>query len=192
MTVSAPPNILTLSDTIHFIENVHLDIEYNEIFIIGFENIAITSLSGQLITSKKLSEGSTVIGQQRTPQGWQYFCRNDSHLINCISSESETSEVELESASESHNTAAWSPCGKYVAVGSIGTTLSVWHTQTGELVMQVSMSWANEEEFINPPSLSVKGWSKTGNEIICIAEVMMTSNVIVWNLKSQKILTIIQ
>ena len=194
MTASAPPNILTLSDTIHFIENVHLDVEYNEFFIIGFENIAITSLSGQLITTINLPEGSTIVGQQRTPQGWQYLCRIDSLLINYTFSATDTDsyEVELHSTSESLNTAAWSPCGKYVAVGSIGTTLSVWDTQTGELVMQDSMSWDNEEEFINPPTLSVKGWSKTGNEIICIAEVMMTSNVIVWGFKTKNILAVIQ
>ena len=99
MTVSSPqPNILPLSDSIHFIEKVHLDTEYNEIFIIGFENIAITSLSGQLITTINLPEGSTVVGQQRTPQGWQYLCRIDSHLINYTFSatDTDTSEVKLD------------------------------------------------------------------------------------------------
>ena len=193
MTVSSPqPYILPLSDSIHFIEKVHLDTKYNEIFIIGFESIAITSQSGQLINTINLPDGSIVVGQQRTQHGWQYLCRIDSHLINYTFSATRTSEVKLDLAGESYKTAAWSPCGRSVAVGSIGTTLSVWDTQTGELVMQDSMSWDNEEEFINPPTLSVKGWSKTGNEIICIAEVMMTSNIIVWNLKSQKILTIIQ
>ena len=58
--------------------------------------------------------------------------------------------------------------------------------------MQNSMSWDNENEFINPPTISEKEWCKTGNEIICIAEVMMTSNVIFWNFKTKKLLTIIQ
>ena len=186
------PILLTISENISLITASHYDPKHDEIFVIGFKKIAITNLSGQLITTRKIPENSTVIGQQRTPAGWQYLCQEGSHLINHTQSASKDTQIEFESPRESPRTAAWSPCGEYVAVGSVGTTLSVWNTKTGKLVMKNSINWDNEEEFINPPTLSVKSWSETGEEIITIAEEIISSNILVWDFKTNKLLTIIE
>jgi hypothetical protein len=190
---NSPPTLLHISEKIGEIKSVHFEAKYNEFFIVSyFDAIALVTTTGQLLTSQNLPENSTVIGQQRTPAGWQFLCQQDSRLSNHSLSTDKGSKIELEDPGESHETAAWSPCGQYVAVGSVGTTLSVWNTQTGKQVMKKSINWDNEEEFINPPTLSVTGWSDTGNEIICTAEEIISSNILVWDFKTNKLLTIIE
>lgn len=187
------PTLLDISEKIGEIKSVHFEPKYNEFFIVSFfDAIALANTSGQLLVSHNLPENSTVIGQQRTPAGWQFLCQLDSRLSNYYLTTDKISEVELEEPYKTPKTAAWSPCGNYVAVGSVGTTLSVWDTKTGKLVMKKSINWDNEEDFINPPTLSVTGWSDTGNEIICTAEEIISSNILVWDFKTNKLLTIIE
>ncbi|GMR01579.1 MAG: hypothetical protein BMS9Abin19_0978 [Gammaproteobacteria bacterium] len=173
---------------------MHFDAKHSEIFVIGvYDQIALTTVSGQLITIQELTEGSNVIAQQRTPAGWQFICRRDSGLTHCTLEKDSVSEIPLGTPREKSRTATWSPCGQFVAIGSEGTTLSVWNTQTGKQLMQKSIYWNKaDDEFINPPTLSVIGWSETGDEIICLAEEIISSNVIVWNFKTQTLVTHIQ
>ena len=179
------PTLLAISEMIGEIKSVHFEAKYNEFFIVSyFDAIALATTSGQLLASQNLAENSTVIGQQRTPAGWQFLCQQNSRLINHSLSTDKGSEIELEDPCKEPKTAAWSPSGQYVAVGSVGTTLSVWDTHTGKQVMKKSINWDNEEEFINPPTLSVTGWSDTGNEIICTAEEIISSNILVWDFKT--------
>ena len=172
---------------------MHFEAKYNEFFIISyFETIALVTTSGQMITSQNLPKNSTVIGQQRTPSGWQFLCQQDSRLTNHSLTVDKDAEVELEDPGESPRTAAWSPCGNYVAVGCVGTTLSVWNTHTGKKVMQESINWDTDEERINPPTLSVTSWSDTGKKIICTAEEIISSSTLIWDFKTNKLLTIIE
>lgn len=187
------PTLLEISERIGAIQSLHINTKYNEIFIISFfDEVAVASISGKLITTQKLHENSNVIGQQRMHEGWQFLRQQDSRLSNHTLNTDNADEVELEEPYKTPKTAAWSPCGNYVAVGSVGTTLSVWDTKTGKLVMKKSINWDNEEEFINPPTLSVISWSDTGNEIICTAKEIISSNILVWNFKTNKLLTIIE
>ena len=187
------PTILNLSERIGAIKSQHFDANSNEIFTISlFDEIAIATISGQLLTDQKLPENSTVIGQQRTSSGWQFLNQNDSSLSNHTVSKDNSSVVKLEEPCKSPKSAAWSPCGNYVAVGSIGTTLSVWNIKTGKLIMQNSVNWDNEDEFINPPTLTVTGWSVTGEEIITVTKEMVSSNIVVWDFKTNNVLAIIQ
>jgi WD40 repeat protein len=185
--------ILDISEKIGQIKSVHFEPKYNEFFIIShFDTFALATTSGQMLASHNLPENSTVIGQQRTPAGWQFLCEKDSDLSNHSLTTDKISEVELKDPCKSPRTAAWSPCGQYVAVGSVGTTLSVWDTHTGKQLMQKAINWDTEEDRINPPTLSVTGWSDTGNEIICTAEEIISSNILVWDFKTNKLLTIIE
>ena len=51
--------------------------------------------------------------------------------------------------------------------------------------MKKSINWDNEEKFINLPTLSVTGWSDTGNEIICTTEEIISNNILTWDLKKK-------
>ena len=187
------PTILELSASIGVIEEIYFDIEHSEFFAMCLEKVAVLSLSGELIKVLQLPEFSKVIGQQRTPDDWQCLCHDDSGLINYTISADQTLEVKLIDLplGESAKTAAWSPCGHYVAVCSEGTTLYVWNTNTGQMVMQKSINWGNEDSFIIPPTLSVTGWSKTGNEIITTAGEMISNNVLIWDFQTKQLLTVI-
>ena len=77
-------------------------------------------------------------------------------------------------------------------IGSEGTTISVWDTRTGIRTMHKSFSWDDDAEFINPPTLSAIGWSKTGNEVITLAGEIISRNILVWDFKTQKLITVIQ
>ena len=190
---NSPPTLLDISEKIGEIKSVHFEAKYNEFFIVSyFDAIALVTTTGQLLASHNLPKNSTVIGQQRTPSGWQFLCQQDSHLSNHSLTADKGSKIELEDPSESPRTAAWSPCGQYVAVGSVGTTLSVWDTHTGKQLMQNAINWDTEEDRINPPTLSVISWSDTGNEIICTAEEIISINILIWNFKTNKLLTIIE
>lgn len=194
MTVSdTPPTVLALSESIGDIEEIYFDLEHREIFAICFEKIAVASLSGELISIQKLPETSKVIGQQRTPGGWRCLCREGSGLTNYSLSADQNSEVKLlePSMRESIKTAAWSPCGQYVAVGSEDITLSVWNTESGQLVMQKSVNWGNEDPFIIEPTLDVISWSKMGKEIITTAGVIMSNNVLIWDFQTKQLITVI-
>ena len=187
------PTLLPISEKIGEIKSVHFEQKYNEFFIISyFDSIALATTSGELIKTQNLQENSTVVGQQRTPSGWQFLCQQDSRLSNHSLMTDSISEIELEEPCKEPKTAAWSPCGNYVAVGSVGTTLSVWNTHTGKQLMQNAINWDIEEDRINPPTLSVTGWSDTGNEIICTAEEIISSNILIWDFKTNKLLTIIE
>ncbi|MBC8386375.1 MAG: WD40 repeat domain-containing protein [Gammaproteobacteria bacterium] len=187
------PTILAFSETIGTIEGICFDLEHGEIFALCFEDVFVVNLSGELIITQKLPGESRVIGQQRTPNGWQYLCQESSGLTNYSLSVDQNSEVKLLESilEESAQTAAWSPCGRYVAVGSDGITFSVWNTDTGELVMQKSLNWGNEDPFIIPPTLSVIGWSKTGKEIITSTGSMISNNVLIWDFPAKRLRTVI-
>ncbi len=60
--------------------------------------------------------------------------------------------------------------------------------------MQKPILWnkKDESEFINPPSLSVIAWSDNGEEIITIAEAIISKTILVWNFKTRKLLSIIE
>ena len=82
MTDLKPTN-LNLSERIGAIKSQHFDANSNEIFTFSlFDEIAIATISGQLLTDQKLPENSTVIGQQRTSSGWQFLNQIDSFLNN--------------------------------------------------------------------------------------------------------------
>ena len=191
--LNSPPKQLSLSNHLCDIRSMHFDADSDEIFAIGvYGQIAITTLSGKLITIQEIPKDANIIAQQRTPAGWQFICQQGTTLTNCLLKKNRITSTTLEAQQEKPKTAAWSPCGKYVAIGSEGTTLTVWETMTGNQTMQDSVSWDNRREFINPPTLSVLSWNKSGTRIICIAKEIISSSIIVWDVKTKKLLTIIQ
>ena len=146
------PTCLTLSEQMNGVNSIHFDETYNEFFVIGdFDEIALTTLSGQLITIQILPDDTKVIAQQRTPLGWQFICCKDTFLTNCILSKDNIINITLKAPIEKARTAAWSPCGQYVAIGSEGTTISVWDTRTGIRTMHKSFKWNDDAKFIPPP-----------------------------------------
>lgn len=183
---------MAISESIGGLATTHFAPEHGEILAIGQEAIALLDLSGQLITSRKLSSDTTIIGQQRTPTGWQYLIQKDTRFINCTLRTDNITDIEFETSHELPHTAAWSPSGQYVAVGSTGTTLSVWDTNSGKQLLQKSIQWDNDHEFINPPNLSVIGWCKIGKNIITSAEEMLFSSVVIWDFANKEIVTIIE
>ncbi len=187
------PTCLALDDLMCGVNSIHFAKEYNEFFAIGdFEDVVVSTLSGQLITHQKLPDNTRVIAQQRTIHGWQFIYRVDTQLTNCTINNDNIIKTTLKDPVMTARTAAWSPCGQYVAVGSEESLLSVWNTQTGELIMQKPVNWNNDAEFINPPTLSVINWSESGEEIICIAGANLSCNVLVWDFVNKELITIIQ
>ena len=184
---------LTLSDHIYDIRSMHFDAGSNEIFAIGvYDQIALATLAGELLAIQELPKGANIISQQRTPAGWQFLYLIDTELTACLLKNKAITAITLDTSCEKPRTAAWSPCGKYVAIGTEGTTLTVCDTQTGKQVMRKTIQWNKaEREFINPPTLSVISWSNSGNEIICLAKEMLSSNMIAWDFKKKVLISII-
>lgn len=187
------PTCLALDDVMCGVNSIHFDKKYNEFFAIGdFEDVAVSTLSGQLITHQRLAGDTQVIAQQRTISGWQFICKKETDLSNCTIDKNNVIKTLLIKPMKTARTAAWSPCGQYVAIGSEECLLSVWNTQTGNLVMQKPINWSDDAEFFNPPTLSVVSWSESGEEIITIAGSGISCNVLVWDFANKKLITIIQ
>jgi WD40 repeat protein len=179
------PYHLQISETIGDFQKVNLSPDHDELFIVGSNGIAITTTSTGTVVTHAISASSTIVGQQRTQDGWQCIYQDNSRLINRRLFDDTYSDIVLETPVASPYTASWSPCGHYVAVGSTGTSLSVWSTRTGELVLRKSISWGDEGDLLTSPTLSVKGWLSTEQKIVTVAEYLAACSIFVWDFDTQ-------
>ena len=181
---SSNPYHLQISETIGEFLEVNLSLGSDELFIVGYGGIVTISLSTETHISHVISPQCTVVGQQQGPDGWQCVIHENSTLVNRRLIGDTYSDTLLDTPIESPYTASWSHCGQYVTVGSTGTSLSVWDTRTGELVLRKNISWG-EEELLTSPTLSVRGWLSAGLKFVTIAEYLAARAVVIWDLETQ-------
>jgi WD40 repeat protein len=183
---SSTPYHLQISETIGEFLEVYLSPGSDELFIVGYSGIVTISLSTETLIRHVISPQCTVVGQQQGPDGWQCVIHENSTLVNRRLIGDTYSDTLLDTPIESPYTASWSHCGQYVAVGSTGTSLSVWDTRTGELVLRKYISWGEgEEELLTSPTLSVRGWLSAELKFVTVAEYLAASTVMVWDLETQ-------
>lgn len=179
-----------ISDRIGDVLEFNWTAEFGEILVVGYEGTAVLTASGELGSTRSLPADVKIIGQQRTPQGWQVLVRENSALSILFVQTDGLPDVSLNCTLTDPHTARWSPCGNLVAVGSIGTDLSVWNTTTGLQKWKRSIVW-DTDEFLTPPELSIQGWSRDGKRIITTAEYLASHALNVWDADSGEVLAFV-
>jgi len=179
-----------LSDQIGDIYEFEWDAEFQEVLVTGYKGIAILTASGEIVCTRPLPSDVKIIDRQRTPQGWRVLAREDSALSILSIPTDGSPDVLLNDTVPEPHTACWSPCGTLVAVGSVGTDLSVWGTNTGLLHWKRSIAW-DVDEFLTPPKLSIKGWTRDGKRILATAEYLAALALNVWDADSGEVLAFV-
>ena len=179
-----------ISDRVGDIIEIKWSAEFREILVLGYEGIAVLTASGELVATRPLPANVKIIGQQRPPQGWRVLvCGNTELRIISISTNG-SPDVLLKGVEQEPHTARWSPSGHLLAVGSVGTTISVWNTNTGLPQWKRSIGW-DMDEFLTPPTLSVHGWTPDGKRIVTKSEYLAARACSVWDAGSGELLTFI-
>jgi len=177
-----------VSDQIGTICKITWATEFCEILVIGEEGMAVLTASDEIVATSALPSDITIVDQQRTPQGWRVLVYGDS-VIRILSIPSGGSpDVILSGTVTEPHTACWNPCGNLLAVGSIGTELSVWNTNSGLMHWKRSIAWYIDE-FLTPPTLSIKGWTPDGARIVTTAEYLAAITCNVWDADSGELVT---
>jgi WD40 repeat protein len=179
---------IRLSEKIGYIKGFSWSPDHGEILVIGEEGLIVLTTTGDIIEIVSFPFDAKIIAQQRTLEGWQILSQANNQLRISTVSNNDSAGVLLEDVAQELRTASWSPCGKYIAVGSVGTYISVWETDTGILHWRKSIKW-DTDEFLTPPTLSVVGWSDDGNTIVTSAEYMISVVIFVWDASNGDVLT---
>ena len=179
-----------LSDQIGDIYEFGWDAEFQEVLVTGYEGVAVLTAAGEVVCTRPLPSDVRKIDQQHTPQGWRVLVRENSALSILSIPPDGSPDVLLNDSVPEPHTACWSPCGTLVAVGSVGTDLSVWDTNTGLLHWKRSIAW-DVDDFLTPPKLSVKGWTPDGKRILATAEYLAALALNIWDALSGEILAFV-
>ena len=137
---NSEPLSVRISDELEGISSVGFDAESDEILIVGYEGLAVLTTSGNTVATSPLPPNSKIIGYDRAACGWRVLMQEDTELQIRAVSDSGTTKTVLQGLIAEPHTARWSRCGTHVAVGSLGTTLSVWMTDTGKLHWEQSIA----------------------------------------------------
>lgn len=168
---------------------------HDEILVRGEEGFAVVDLAGHVIHLEPMPFSTKVIGEQRTPQGWRVLIEEGKKLsIQSIPSsppDSPRSVSVLDPVEFSPKTCRWSPCGRYVAVGSVGESVAVWDTESGRLHWQRRITWDSADVLLTPPTLSVEGWSEDGKRIVTLASYLAAKAIFVRSFETGDVLTLI-
>ena len=180
-----------LQDTIGFIEHVEMAPEHGELLFIGTRAAMVLDLAGNFLETHRYESAPAVAGPepvavawQRTPAGWQFLHLEEGKLKNCALQPGNISDIPLEYADIEAHSAAWSPCGRFVAVGSPDTILSVWDTQCGELQWRSAVVLENVQDINKPRRHEVAGWSASGKEITSIVQGGLMWSTFIWDMET--------
>ena len=179
-----------ISDRIGDILEINWAAEFGEILVFGYQGIAVLTASGELVATRSLHSKAKLIGHQRTYQGWQLLVSVGSELRILSISTDGSRDVVLNGMESEPHTARWSPSGLLLAVGSVGTALCVWNTDTGLPHWKRTIDW-DTDEFLTPPTLSVHGWTPDGKRIVTTAEYLAARACNVWDSDSGELLIFI-
>ena len=179
-----------ISDRVGDIIEIKWAAEFGEILVLGYEGIAVLTASGELVATRSLPANVKIIGQQRLSQGWRVLACGNTELRILSISNNGSPDVLLNGVEQVLHTARWSPSGHLLAVGSVGTTISVWNTNTGLPQWKRSIGW-DTDEFLTPPTLSVNGWTPDGKRIVTTSEYLAARTCNVWYADSGELLTFI-
>ena len=183
---NSEPLSVRISDELEGISSVGFDAESDEILIVGYEGLAVLTTSGNTVATSPLPPNSKIIGYDRAACGWRVLMQEDTELQIRAVSDSGTTKTVLQGLIAEPHTARWNRCGTHVAVGSLGTTLSVWMTDTGKLHWEQSIAWQGTDAFLNPPMLSVHAWTPDSKRIFTTAHYLASHSVFVWEVFSNE------
>lgn len=168
------------SDEYDLFQEYHYSTSCDELLIRGLETLVQLSGTGSVIDTMMLPMEDKLIAANRRESAWDILLKKKDSLILTKFLQIQNNPILLEHPEQDARTAVWSPCGNHIAVGNAcNSTLSVWRTDTGKLHWKQAAEFEIEGEMINPPSLSVIGWSKDGSNIIACAEYSLFCSVIV-------------
>ncbi len=181
-----------LQEIIGFIEHAEMVPEYGELLFTSSSAVVVLDLAGNFLQTHWFESSVSgiagpeprVIAQQRTPRGWQFLHQEEESLKNCTLHPDSASNIALESADVEAQSAAWSPCGGFVAVGSPESTLSIWDTQSGELLLRKAVVVENAQEVDEPSRHVIAGWSASGKEITTIVRASWMWSTFVWDVET--------
>ncbi|MCU7959568.1 MAG: WD40 repeat domain-containing protein [gamma proteobacterium symbiont of Bathyaustriella thionipta] len=140
-----------------------------------------------MIDTLEFPEENTLLASYRHDSGWQILVEKEEALFLLQFPSKQQKRTYLEKPEMGAKTAAWSPCGQFIAVGnSKKAQLSVWHTDTGKLRWKCQLVLNIKGELIDPVTLSITGWSNDGSNIITCLEYILIPSIIIWEAESGK------
>ena len=155
--------------------------------------LIFVSLSGAIINSVPVEQTEMIVATHKDDTGWQILLKNDDRLSLIRNTSLGAIRIHFTEPGANANSAAWSPCGRYIAVGhEHDTSVSVWCTESASQVWKRSATWDMDGQCLYRPSLTVSGWSEDGRYIVTAAEYLISYSIIIWNAVSGEMATLIK
>jgi WD40 repeat protein len=154
--------------------------------------IVFLSLNGAIIHSIPVNQAETIVAVNESDTGCQILMRNKDRLYLIRNTPAGTQRIKFSEPGPNSNTAAWSPCGRHIAVGhNYDSSVSVWRTETGKLVWKHSTTWDMDGQCLQRPDLVVTGWSGDGRYIVTSSKYLIAWSIIIWHAESGNIAAVI-
>ena len=154
--------------------------------------IVFLSLNGTITDSIPVNQAETLVAIHECDTSCQILMRNKDKLCLIRNTPAGSERIKFTEPSPNSNTAAWSPCGRHIAVGhNYDSSVSVWHTDSGKLVWKHSTTWDMDGQCLQRPDLVVTGWSSDGRYIVTSSKYLIALSIIIWRAESGDIAALI-
>jgi WD40 repeat protein len=146
-------------------------------------SLVLISLDGDIILSSPIEEGEGrgIVAINEDDVGWQVLLNNQDKLTLLVFTEENEERVYFETPEPGVESACWSPCGNFIAIGHTGeSSVSVCRVDNGKQVWTRSLNWDVDDFMLGwPLSLTVSGWSADGKYIVTSAN-LVTRTIVIW------------
>lgn len=155
--------------------------------------IVFVSLNGAITDSIPLDQAETLVAIHECETGCQILMSNHDRLSLIRNTPAGAERIELSEPGPNSNSAVWSPCGRHIAVGhNYDSSVSVWRTDSGELVWKHSITWDMDGQCLQRPDLVVTGWSRDGRYIVTSSIYLIAWSFIIWHAASGEMAAVIK
>ncbi len=190
-------NVVDLARAFGAEEHVAFSAAHAELLFVGSLGVVVVDLRGRFLDSCWMRERPVIVGpesrvvaSQRTPGGWQFLYRTADGLKNCRLENGELAETAVRPAVDVVTGAAWSPCGRYLALSLRDAGIEVVDLSDGTRKMHARVDiW---DAFEPPHAHRLAGWSMGGNEIVSVITMVGVTLTMVWDAFSGNVNTVLE
>ena len=170
-------NVVDLARAFGAEEHVAFSAAHAELLFVGSLGVAVMDLRGRFLDSCWMRQQPVIVGpesrvvaSQRTPEGWQFLYRETDGLKNCRLNAGELAKAMVRPADADTTDAAWSPCGRYLALASRDAGIEVVNAANGARVMRKDLAIRDVCE--PPRAHRLAGWSADGRKLVSVVTLL--------------------